>query len=114
MNSPEFIGPRTVAYHGRSENNIGPTDLVGGIVRIRMMNRQFIRLTKAFSKKLEDHKHSIALHFMHYNFCRIHMNSENNTGLKSQKGWTAAIPLCGVVILAVYLLFSLRLISPGR
>jgi hypothetical protein len=29
-------------------------------------------LTNAFSKKLENHKHQVALHFMHYNFCRIH------------------------------------------
>ena len=34
--------------------------------------RRFTRLTKAFSKKLENHEHAIALHFMHYNFCRIH------------------------------------------
>jgi len=39
---------------------------------LRMMNRRFTRLTNAFSKKIENHKHSIALHFMHYNFCRIH------------------------------------------
>jgi IS1 family transposase len=39
---------------------------------IRMGNRRFTRLTNAFSKKLENHRHSIALHFMHYNFCRIH------------------------------------------
>jgi len=30
------------------------------------------RLTKAFSKKLENHALSIALHYMNYNFCRIH------------------------------------------
>ncbi len=39
---------------------------------VRMTNRRFTRLTNAFSKKLENHKHSIAIHFMHYNFCRIH------------------------------------------
>jgi hypothetical protein len=32
----------------------------------------FIRLTNAFSKKLENHALSVALHYMHYNFCRIH------------------------------------------
>jgi hypothetical protein len=36
------------------------------------MNRRFTRLTNAFSKKIENHKHSVALDFMHYNFCRIH------------------------------------------
>jgi IS1 family transposase len=39
---------------------------------IRMSNRRFTRLTNAFSKKLENHKHAAAIHFMHYNFCRIH------------------------------------------
>jgi hypothetical protein len=30
------------------------------------------RLTNAFSKKMENHTHAIALHFMYYNFVRIH------------------------------------------
>jgi hypothetical protein len=34
--------------------------------------RRFTRLTNAFSKKIENHGHAIALHFMHYNFCRVH------------------------------------------
>jgi hypothetical protein len=39
---------------------------------MRMGMRRFTRLTNGFSKKIENHKHSVALHFMHYNFCRIH------------------------------------------
>lgn len=39
---------------------------------VRMGNRRFTRLTNAFSKKLENHKHAAAIYFMHYNFCRIH------------------------------------------
>ena len=34
--------------------------------------RRFTRLTNAFSKKLENLEHAVALHYMHYNFCRIH------------------------------------------
>jgi len=34
--------------------------------------RRFTRLTNAFSKKLENLKAAVALHFAHYNFVRIH------------------------------------------
>jgi IS1 family transposase len=39
---------------------------------IRMQLRRFTRLTNAFSKKLENLKAACALHFAHYNFCRVH------------------------------------------
>jgi IS1 family transposase len=39
---------------------------------MRMSIRRFTRLTNAFSKKLENHIASIAIHYMYYNFCRIH------------------------------------------
>jgi IS1 family transposase len=39
---------------------------------MRMNMRRFTRLTNAFSKKLENLKHAVALHFFYYNFMRIH------------------------------------------
>jgi IS1 family transposase len=39
---------------------------------VRMQLRRFTRLTNAFSKKLENMKAALALHFAWYNFCRIH------------------------------------------
>lgn len=39
---------------------------------MRMSMRRFSRLTNAFSKKIDNHMHAIALHFMYYNFGRIH------------------------------------------
>ena len=39
---------------------------------MRMHLRRFTRLTNAFSKKLENHLHAIALHFVYYNFVKQH------------------------------------------
>jgi len=37
-----------------------------------MSMRQLTRLTNAFSKKVENHAAAVALHFMYYNFGRVH------------------------------------------
>jgi hypothetical protein len=39
---------------------------------MRMQLRRLTRLTNAFSKKLENLKTAVALHFAYYNFCRVH------------------------------------------
>ncbi len=39
---------------------------------MRMHMRRFTRLTNGFSKKIENHAHMVALHFMAYNFVRVH------------------------------------------
>jgi hypothetical protein len=41
-------------------------------LNIRMHTRRMTRLTNAFSKKMENHAHAMALHFLYYNFVRIH------------------------------------------
>ena len=39
---------------------------------MRMHMRRFTRLTNGHSKKVDNHRHSVALHYMFYNFCRVH------------------------------------------
>lgn len=41
---------------------------------MRMSMRRFTRATNAFSKKIENHVAAISLHFMYYNFCRLHQS----------------------------------------
>jgi IS1 family transposase len=41
-------------------------------LNMRMGMRRFTRLTNAFSKKVENHIHALAVYFAYYNFCRIH------------------------------------------
>jgi len=39
---------------------------------MRMHMRRFTRLTNAFSKKVDNHRHAVALYFTFYNFVRVH------------------------------------------
>jgi IS1 family transposase len=41
-------------------------------LNMRMGMRRFTRLTNAFSKKIENHCHALALYFTFYNFVRVH------------------------------------------
>lgn len=47
---------------------------------MRMNVRRLTRLTNAFSKKIENHKHALSLHYMYYNFCRKHQTLTKEAG----------------------------------
>lgn len=60
---------------------------------MRMQMRRFTRLTNAFSKKLENLKAAIALHFAFYNFCRVHKSLRVTPCMEAQitdHVWTIA------------------------
>jgi IS1 family transposase len=69
----QCMGVRRAIISGApNHNHISTSYIESQNLTMRMSMRRFTRLTNAFSKKLENHEHSVALHFMHYNFCRIH------------------------------------------
>ena len=58
---------------------------------MRMSMRRFTRLTNGFSKKVENLEHMVALHFMHYNFVRIHKSLHTTPAMAagvSDKLWS--------------------------
>lgn len=69
----ECTGIRKRTVEGRPDaKHISTSHVERMNLSIRMQNRRFTRLTNAFSKKLDNHIHALALYFAFYNFCRIH------------------------------------------
>ncbi len=70
---PRCIGTKIYKVNGEPDNKKVSTSYVERQnLTMRMNMRRFTRLTNAFSKKVENLSHAVALHFMYYNFCRVH------------------------------------------
>ena len=71
-NPAECIECREVAVSdGRDPKRISTSDAERQNLRMLICMRRFTRLTNAFSKKVENHAQSVALHLMYYNFVRV-------------------------------------------
>jgi hypothetical protein len=70
---PECLGAEKRPISGNpDEPHISTSYVERQNLTMRMKMRRFTRLTNAFSKKIDNLEHAVALHFMHYNFVRVH------------------------------------------
>jgi IS1 family transposase len=69
----ECIGARKMPIEGNPDlRHVSTSYAERNNLNIWMHSRRMTRLTNAFSKKVANHDHAMALHFMYYNFVRIH------------------------------------------
>ncbi len=67
------VGSRKDRIEGRpNKRHVSTSYIERQNLTMRMHMRRFTRLTNAFSKKVENHAHAVAIHFMYYNFVHIH------------------------------------------
>jgi len=69
----DAMGIRKMPIYGKpDENHVSTNYIERQNLTMRMHMRRFTRLTNGFSKKIENHCYAIALHFVYYNFSKIH------------------------------------------
>ena len=74
----------TIVQGNPDEKHVSTSYVERNNLTIRMQIRRFTRLTNAFSKKLENLKAAVALHFAHYNFMRIHRTLRSTPAMEAQ------------------------------
>jgi hypothetical protein len=71
--APEVVSIEKTVISGKpNESKISTSYVERQNLTMRMHCRRLTRLTNAFSKKLDNFKAAVALHFCYYNFVKIH------------------------------------------
>jgi IS1 family transposase len=78
----ECIGARKTPIEGNPDpKHISTSYAERNNLNVRMHSPRLTRLTNAFSKKVANHTHAMALHFLYYNFVRIHQTLKTSPAM---------------------------------
>lgn len=90
---PEIIGIQKEWVMGKPDPDKVSTSFVESHnLTMRMRNRRLTRLTNGYSKKLENHMHSLSLYFMAYNFVHVHHTlTKANGGVHTTPAMAAGV-----------------------
>jgi IS1 family transposase len=78
---PVCIGAEKTRILGKPDRKLVSTSYVERQnLSMRLFSRRFTRLTNAYSRKIENHMHAVALYFFAHNFCRAHATLTRNAG----------------------------------
>jgi IS1 family transposase len=81
----ECVGAQKRVMIGTPDNDrISTSHVERQNLTVRMQTRRLTRLTNGFSKKKENLKAALALHFAHYNFCRVHSSIRCTPAMAAQ------------------------------
>lgn len=90
----QYMGQRRKVVSGNPDpKHISTSYTERQNLTLRMSNRRFTRLTNAHSKKLENHRLSVALYVWNYNFCRVNASQKTTPAMASRiagRVWTLA------------------------
>ena len=96
---PRIIGAERTVIHGEPDRaRICTSHIELQNLTCRMQIRRFTRLTNGFSKKWQNLRAALALHFAHYNLCRFHSSIRMTPAMKAEvarKSWSLAELLVG-------------------
>lgn len=90
---PKCTGATKTRVMGNpSQRHVTTSHIERHNLTLRMTQRRFTRLTNAFSKKMDNHAHAVALAMVHYNYCRPHMTlTKANGGVHTTPAMVAGL-----------------------